>query len=70
MIRSRNGTISIKQFKVSSKEKSFDASINNYKCLFCSSSMMILNIHDAKCSCGSQWWEKNKGKKPKVCEAV
>lgn len=70
MIRSRNGTVSIKKRQGTSTIKSFDASLNNYKCLFCLKSIMLLNIHDAKCSCGSQWFEKNPGKKPKVCEAV
>ena len=70
MIRSRNGTINIKEYKVNNKNKSFDTSLNNYKCLFCKKSAMIININEAKCSCGSQWWEKNPGKKPKVCEAV
>lgn len=70
MIRSRTGTVKLNNFRPVLKEKTFEASITNYCCLFCQKSIMIANIHEAKCSCGSQWFEKKKGKKVKVCEAV
>lgn len=73
MIKNRNGTVFIKHLQAKAKQKTFDSntSITNYVCLFCNKSLLVTNnIHEAKCSCGSQWIEKKKSKKVKVCEAV
>jgi len=70
MIRNRGGIVNIRQNLHINKHKTFETTITNYSCLFCSKSILIYNIHEAKCACGSQWFEKKKGKKVKVCEAV
>lgn len=70
MIRNRGGIVNIRQSKQVEKQKTFETTVTNYSCLFCGRSILIYNIHDAKCACASQWFEKKKGKKVKVCEAV
>ena len=70
MIRSRTGTVRLKLYENNETKKTFEISITNYKCLFCNKNILISNIHDAKCSCGSQWFEKKKSKQYKICKAV
>ena len=70
MIRNRGGIVKAQQTIKLSSQKTFETTITNYACLFCNRNILIHNIHEAKCACGSQWFEKKKGKKVKVCEAV
>lgn len=70
MIRNRGGIVSVRKASQLDQQKTFETTVTNYQCLFCYQSILIQNIHEAKCSCGSQWFEKKKGKKVKVCEAV
>ena len=70
MIRNRGGIVSVRKASQLDQQKTFETTVTNYQCLFCNQSILISNIHEAKCSCGSQWFEKKKGKKVKVCEAV
>jgi hypothetical protein len=70
MIRNRGGIVNVQQTTKVNQEKTFETTVTNYACLFCNINIFITNIHEAKCACGSQWFEKKKGKKVKVCEAV
>ena len=63
MIRSKQGKIkhstpSKVQENLQVGHKQFDAVLKNYKCLFCHTRYYFEDIYSAKCSCGSQWFEK------------
>ena len=64
MIRSKQGKIKnphnhpLRSSSACVQPKQFDAVLKNYKCLFCRTTYYFDNIYNAKCSCGSQWFEK------------
>lgn len=74
MIRSKQGkikqpTMLVRQ-SLPTQNKQFDAVLKNYKCLFCPNTYYFDNIYSAKCSCGSQWFEKLQAVQARQIECV
>ena len=74
MIRSKQGKVKQASAALGSalqvRHKQFDAVLKNYKCLFCETRYYFDDIYTAKCSCGSQWFEKLQAVQARQIECV